>query len=85
MKDNPQVKLYNPLWSGEDTDVVDLDKIEFLKGNPFLYDPLNSPYIVSSIEDYRIKYKKNYQAFGHLIRNATYSRYRRRRIAKKAF
>ncbi len=85
MKDNSQVKLYNPSWAEEDTEITDLGKIEFLKGNPFLYDPLNSPYIVSSIEDYRIKYKKDYQSFGHLIRNATYSRYRRRRIAKKAF
>ncbi|MDD2492801.1 MAG: hypothetical protein RBR48_00265 [Bacilli bacterium] len=85
MKDNPQVKLYSSSWAEEDSETVDLGRIEFLKGNPFLYNPLNSPYIVSSIEDYRIKYKKDYQAFGYLIRNATYSRYRRRRIAKKTF
>lgn len=85
MKDSLQAKLYSPSWAEEDTETVDLGKIEFLKGNPFLYNPLNSPYIITSIEDYRIKYKKDYQAFGYLIRNATYSRYRRRRIAKKTF
>lgn len=85
MKNNSQVKIYNPAWVEEETGTLDLGRLEFLKGNPFLYNPLNSPYIVSSIEDYQIKYKKDYKTFGSLVRNATFSRGRRKRIARKAF
>ena len=85
MKDNPKIKVYNPTWSQEEEETIDTGKIEALKGNPFLYNPLTSPYIINSIEDYRIKYKKDFQSFGSLVRNATFSRRKRRKIAKKAF
>ena len=81
------VKIFSPFVEEkvDDNAMLDTSKIEYLKGNPFLYNSLTSPYIIDSIEEYKVKYKKEFVSFGSMIRNATYSKNKRRRITKKVF
>jgi hypothetical protein len=65
--------------------MADTGKLQFLKGNPFLYNPATAPYQISSLEDYIISAKKEDIAFGDVIRNPRFSPRTRKKILKKAF
>ncbi len=57
----------------------------YLRGNPFLYNPKTDTVVVNSLEDFIIKAKKEEIAFGDVLRNPKYSPHRRKRIIKTAF
>lgn len=57
----------------------------YLRGNPFLYNPKTDNVVVSSLEDFIIKAKKEEMAFGDVIRNPKFSPKQRKKIIKKAF
>lgn len=67
--------------------VVEADplKTEYLRTNPFLYNPEKAKFPIFSIEDFLIKVGKEEMAFGDAIRNSEFSLLKRRRIVKKAF
>jgi len=57
----------------------------YLRSNPFLYNPDNSKVVVDTIEDFIIKAKKEEVAFGDTLRNPKYTPKQRKRFIKKAF
>lgn len=57
----------------------------YLRGNPFLYNPTIDNVAVSSIEDFIIKTKREEMAFGDVLRNPKYTPRQRKKIINKAF
>lgn len=57
----------------------------FLRSNPFLYNPETTSVVVDTIEDFLIKTKKDEIALGDILRNPKYTPKQRKKIIKGAF
>jgi hypothetical protein len=60
-------------------------KVQFLKGNPFMYNPKTSAYSISSFEEYFIKVRKDEYPLGDIVRNPNIVKRKKKTYLKKAF
>ena len=86
-KDHPlidEIAASETMFPNQDTNSETV-LTNFLRTNPFLYNPHTSKVVVETIEDFIIKAKKEDIAFGDILRNPKYTPKQRKKIIKKAY
>jgi len=63
----------------------DATHVNYLEGNPFLYDPVITNKLVSSLEDFLIEVDDEKIAFGDVLRNPKFKPRKRYKIVRKTF